>query len=76
MIHRICVVHEGSCLYAWLMHKDIYGYVKGRINSRIMKGNGTKRKNVNPINKILGFVFFFFFPEDATLEPLRGALNS
>ena len=56
------------------MHKDIYGYVKGGINSRIMKGNGTKRKNVNPINKILGFVCLFFF-EDATLEPLRGPLN-
>ena len=43
------------------MHTDIYGYVKGGINSIIMKGNGTRRKNVNSINKISGFVFYFFF---------------
>ena len=40
---------------------DIYGFVKGGINSIIMKGNGTRRKNVNPINKISCFVCFFFF---------------
>ena len=40
-----------------LMHTGIYGYVKGGINSRIMKGND--RKNVNPINRISGFVCFF-----------------
>ena len=43
------------------MHTDIYGSVKGGINSRIIKGNGTRRKNVNLINRISGFVCFFFF---------------
>ena len=43
------------------MHTDIYGYVKGCINSRIMKGNGTRRKNVNPINRISGYVCFILF---------------
>ena len=42
------------------MHTYIYGSIKGGINSIIMKGNGIRRKNVNPINKISGFVFFFF----------------
>ena len=42
------------------MHTDIYGYVKDGINSRIMKGNGTRRTNVNPINRISGFVYIFF----------------
>ena len=42
------------------MHTNIYGSVKGGINSRIMKGNGTRRKNVNSINRISVFVCFFF----------------
>ena len=54
------------------MYTDIYGSVKGDINSRIMKGNGTRRKNVNPINRILGFVCFFF--RGRCLEPLRGGI--
>ena len=54
------------------MHIDIYGSVKGSINSRIMKGNGTRIKNVNPINKISGFVCFF--SRGTTPDPLRGAL--
>ena len=69
-----------------VMHIDIYGSVKGGINSIIMKGNGTRRKNVNPINRISGFVCFFFWgrcPLDpcplnhrkghCPLDPTRGA---
>ena len=53
------------------MHIDIYGLVKGGINSRIMKGNGIRRKNVNPINRILGFVSFLFPGGAAPLIPAR-----
>ena len=38
--------NEESCLYAWLMHTNMYGSVKGDINFRIMKDNDTRRKNV------------------------------
>ena len=40
------------------MHTDIDGSVKGGINSIFMKGNGTRRKDVNLINRISGFVWF------------------
>ena len=63
------------------MHTDIYGSVKGGIHSIIMKGNGTRRKNVNPINRILGFVSFFPgalpplpLPVDQSIGPPQGAL--
>ena len=54
------------------MHIDIYGYVKGDINSIIMKGNGIMRKNVHPINRISGFVCFFFLG----VAPMKGAAPS
>ena len=57
------------------MHIDIYGYVKGGIDSRIMKGNGTRRKNVNSINRISVFVYFFF-PGGAALSPWGDAAPS
>ena len=46
------------------MHIDIYGSVKGGINSRIMKGNGTRRKDVNLINKISSFCMVLDDPSD------------
>ena len=58
------------------MRTDIYGFVKGGINSKIMKGNGTRRKNVNPINRISGFVCFFFFGVAALLSMDQNAFTN